>query len=94
MSKAKYLFYLAVSGFISLLMQGISGLVLWFALPRGGGQGGGGSASTFIWERSVWVAIHDWCGVAFLVIIVIHLYLHRKWLWRQTKNVFKRQKAS
>lgn len=93
MSKAKYLFYLAVLAFISLLIQGISGFVLWFALPRGGPHGGVGEA-TFIWGRSVWIDLHDWCAVAFLVIIVIHLYLHRKWLWRQTKSLFKSQRST
>ena len=89
MSKAKYLFTLAILALVTLLVQAASGAILWFVLPRGGGNRGS-IESTFIWERHTWMDIHEWAGVAFLVLIVIHIYLHWKWMYRQTKSLFKR----
>ena len=50
MSKAKYLFYLAVSGFISLLMQGISGLALVRIAARRGPRRRGKRINVYLGE--------------------------------------------
>jgi len=95
MSKVKFLFTLVILAFVALLVQAISGFILWLALPHGGGDGdgrgigGGGVESTFIWDRHTWLDIHDWTAVALLVIIAIHISIHWKWLYHQTKSVFR-----
>ena len=87
--------------FISLLLpaifQAVSGFVLWFVLPRGGGgyQGGRGAAvggeDTFLWDRHTWIDIHNWVAVALLVLLVIHLILNWKWIFYITKTYFRQK---
>jgi cytochrome b subunit of formate dehydrogenase len=97
MSKARFLFTLSALAFVSFLLQVISGFILWKILPRGGGdgigRGFGGDAieSTFGWGRHTWLDIHDWTGVALLVIIIVHIYMHRKWLYNQLRSLFNRK---
>ena len=76
------------------LLEAVSGFILWFALPRGGGYGGrfgGGGAEYTFWSlsRHTWVDIHDWVAVAILVVVIIHLILHWKWIVYITKKVFQ-----
>jgi hypothetical protein len=96
---------LAVSAAALLLFQAASGLVLWLAFPRGQGAGGGlgrdaralkgGIERTFAGiERSTWVTIHDWAAVLFVVIVVIHVAVHWKWVIRQTRAVFTGSRAT
>jgi len=95
MSKAKFLFGLAISALVTFLLQAISGFILWLVLERGGGGYGGsgigsgrlGSEDTFIWARHTWRDIHDWTAVAFLVIIAIHIYMHWHWLYYQLRKL-------
>ena len=78
------------------LFQAMSGFILWFGLARGGGQGrgwGGGTATTF-WSltRNTWIDIHDWVAVALVVIVVIHIILHWKWIVYVTQSYFRENK--
>ncbi len=41
MSKAKFLFTLAILAFVALLVQAISGFILWLASLHGRGDGNG-----------------------------------------------------
>lgn len=87
------MFLLAIAAAVAFLLQAASGLVLWKVLPRGDGGGGfgeGGGGSTFGWDRHTWLDIHDWAGVALLVMVTVHIYMHRKWLWQQTKSLLRR----
>jgi len=91
-SKAKFLYTIVILAFMTLVVQAISGFVMWLVLPRGGGGGGGlvsgGIESTFIWNRNTWLDIHNWTAVAFLILITILFYMHRKWIYKQTKSLF------
>jgi len=81
--------------FLALLVLGlietVSGFVLWLALPRGGGGHSSvvESDSTF-WalSRDTWLGLHDWVAVALIVIVVIHVVLHWKWIVNTTKSAF------
>ena len=76
--------------FLLLLLEVASGFVLWFILPRSGGYRGGRGLTTeasFLWTRETWITLHDWVGVALVVIVVIHLILHRKWIVSMTKRL-------
>lgn len=97
MSRVRFLFAISVLALVTLLIEAISGFVLWLVLPRGGGGGGEGRglgggqeaiASIFIWDRHTWLDIHDWTAVAFLVLLAVHIYVHWRWLYRQTKSLF------
>ncbi len=96
MTKAKTYFILAVSMFLLGLTEAVSGFVLWLGFPsRGGGGGYGGGAGggqlTF-WElsRHTWIDIHDWVAVALVVLVAIHVILHRRWIVRMAKSLFRR----
>ena len=94
MRKATRNYLLALVMFLLALFQAVSGFVLWFALPRGNGYRGGRDAeiegaATFLWDRHTWINIHDWVAVALLVLLVIHLILHWKWIVYVTRSYFR-----
>jgi len=72
------------------LFQTVSGFILWLVLPRGGGgyMGGRGTATqaTFLWERHTWVDLHNWVAVALVVVVVIHVVVHWRWIVYMTKR--------
>lgn len=76
------------------LFQAVSGFIMWFVLPHGDGgwRGGGGSAeATFLaLARDTWRDLHDWVAVALLVVVILHIIIHWKWVWRMTKSYFHR----
>jgi hypothetical protein len=63
------------------LMAALTGIFLLF-VPSGGFQGGRNPSygATLLFTRGTWVDIHVWSGVAMLILAVIHLALHHKWL--------------
>jgi hypothetical protein len=98
--RCRLLYTLAVTAAALLLFEAVSGLVLWLALPHGQGGGtgsglgrgarefGSGVERTFAGiDRSLWVTTHDWAAVAFVVVVVLHVALHWKWVVRQTRAV-------
>ena len=90
MRKAKRNFYLAVDMFLLGLAEVVSGLVLWLALPQGGGYMGGrgaDSAASFLWLRGTWLDLHIWVGVAAAIVVVIHLVLHWRWIVSVAKRL-------
>jgi hypothetical protein len=54
----------------------VSALVLYFALPSGG-RGGGVFLSV---QRSTWSTLHDYTGLLFIALLVLHLVLHYRYL--------------
>ena len=95
MRKATQNYILFIVLFFPGLFQAVSGFVMWLALPHGGGgygRGGmadGGSAIFWSITRDTWRGLHDWAAVALLVMIIIHLILHWKWIVYMTKSYFK-----
>ena len=57
-----------------------TGLLLAFRLPPGSRGGAGLIALRMI--RHEWGGWHTWVGYAFLGLVVLHLVLHWKWLWK------------
>jgi hypothetical protein len=87
MKKGKYLFSLV--GFLVLtgLVEAVSGFVLWFALPSGGGRRG--LDLTYLGlTRHTWIDIHDWVAIALTAIVIIHIIIHWKWVARMTRQIF------
>jgi hypothetical protein len=94
MSKARLYFAVVVVSFVAFVLEAFSGFVLWLVLPRGPGGsgwggGGGGDGASFLFDRQTWLDIHDWTGVALLCFIAVHVALHRKWIVRMLKSLFK-----
>ena len=91
MRKATRNYLLVLIMFLLALFQAVSGFVLWFVLPRGGRGGGLDAEITFLWSRDTWIYLHTWVAVALLVMLVLHLVLHWKWIVQTTK-IYWRQK--
>jgi uncharacterized iron-regulated membrane protein len=87
MKKGKYLF--SVVGFLIVagLVEAVSGFILWFALPSGGGRKG--LDLTYLGlTRHTWIDIHDWVAIALTAIVIIHLIVHWKWVTYMFRQVF------
>jgi membrane protein implicated in regulation of membrane protease activity len=67
-----------VVSFFLLSLMGITGLVNWLVLPRGYGSGAGFLVSI----RHFLMAVHEWTGLLFVIVIGIHISLH----WRYVKK--------
>ena len=84
--------------FIGLLLlslgQGVSGCALAQLASQGGYQGGRGTVTetAFLWERHDWITIHDWVAIALLVIVIVHIILHWRWIIAMTKRGLSRKK--
>jgi hypothetical protein len=93
-TRAALLYYTAVSAFLLFVLEVFSGLVLWLAVSGGDGLRGSrgaerpGQEEFLTVTRSDWIDIHDWAGVALLVIIGLHVVLHWRWIVQVTKRVF------
>ena len=74
------------------LFQTVSGFIMWLALPHGGGGRGGSTATFWALSRDTWIDLHDWVAVSLLVMIIIHLILHWKWIVYMTKSYFKEKR--
>jgi hypothetical protein len=78
--------------FLLALFQAVSGFLLWLVIPGGGGYRGGRgvelTGSAFLWPRHTWINLHDWVAVALVVMVIIHLILHWKWILYTTKKSF------
>jgi hypothetical protein len=62
---------------ITFIPSLISGLVLYFVLPSGGGRGS--SYLTYLGiARNQWVTMHNNSSLIFTALIIIHLLLHWK----------------
>jgi hypothetical protein len=93
MKKSLYLFGLASSLLLLGLAEAVSGFILWFALPSGGGRKGLESAYLGI-TRHTWIDIHDWVAIALMVIVIFHLALHWKWVLRMIKEIWNQLAGS
>jgi len=71
-----------VVSFILLMMLSITGLVNWLLLPKGYEARG----SFLITLRHLFVEIHEWTAVVFLVTIFIHIVLHRSYVKTSLKK--------
>ncbi len=87
MKKAIYLFSLVALLILTGLAEAISGFVLWFAIPSGGGRRG---LELSYWglTRPTWIDFHDWMAVALTAIVILHLLVHWKWVFRMVKQIF------
>ncbi len=80
--------------FLLALFQAVSGFLMWLVIPQGGYRGGRGvelADATFIWSRHTWIDLHDWTAVALVVMLIIHLILHWKWIVYMTRKAFSFQ---
>ena len=74
---------------LSFIVTAITGLIIFFFLPSGVRQG---STQTFLGIiKGTWSFVHDWSGILFITLIILHFILHWNWITRMTKMFFKRK---
>jgi len=101
MKKVKMYWSLVIGMVVLGLVEAVTGFVLWLGFPAGGGGGrgwggGGGIGNLTFWELSkhTWIDIHDWVAVALVVLVVVHVILHWKWIARMAKSAFRLPRRS
>ena len=78
-------------GFVLLAGLVLTGVILKWVLPPGtggnrGGRGGGEVKEYLSLTRHEWGHVHFWLSVLFVVIIVVHLIYHYKWIKAYIKS--------
>lgn len=75
-----------ILGLLSFVPVAVSGAVLFFAFPGGGFQGGRNPLYTDVFlgiSRHDWVSVHDYLGLAFILLMTAHILLH----WRYFRHI-------
>jgi hypothetical protein len=80
--KALKLWTVNVISFILFVILCSTGLINWLVLPRGYQTRG----DFFISLRHFFITLHEWVGMMFIVLIIIHIVLH----WTYIKSNFKK----
>lgn len=77
---------LALSG----LWAAISGIYFLF-LPSGGYKGGRNPfyGIVILFERATWEDLHLWTGLGMIVVAIIHLAIHWKWVVSTTRRLWR-----
>lgn len=91
MNKPKINYTIDLLALISFLITALSGLAIKFFMPSGVRQG---RLQEFLGiQKGIWSEIHDWFGILFIILTIIHLILHWEWVVCMTKNMFKADKC-
>ncbi len=65
--------------FLTVLILGVSSLLVWVVLPKGYNP-----------QWILWIAIHKWSGLALFIEAFLHLVLHWRWIVTMTKRMLNR----
>lgn len=71
---------------IAFIISAVSGLYF-YLVPHGGPGIGQGEQSVFLFSRQVWNWLHEWIGLAFIVLFIVHFILHWDWVVRITRKM-------
>ncbi len=85
--KAMYINFIAL--LIVWLIMIVTGLVMWFALPGGGPRHGRLAGEALFWglTKQSWEDIHKYAGIAFIILVGIHLILNWRWIVSTSKKL-------
>ena len=87
--QARLYFTLDIFLFLVFVLVNISGLIAWLAFGEGGYQGGRNpfyNLTIFGLGRHDWNDLHLWAGLVIVAILVVHVFLHWKWLLITTRR--------
>ncbi len=87
MGKNKLLYVTGTFLFVNFSTLAVLGLWLKFGVPKGV-RFGGAPPSLLGLSRHEWVEIHEFWGLCFIAMVLIHLALNWKWVVNLTKQYF------
>ena len=87
MNKPKINYIIDILMAIFFAISAVTGIPL-YMLP--GGVYRGGQTIFLGVEKQVWGTIHTYASFALVVIVLVHLILHWKWIVYMTKSFFKK----
>ena len=73
---------------ISLIIVGVTGVLLYFFFESGVRQGGYQTVLGI--TKNTWTFYHDHFGLLMFALMVLHLLLHWNWMVCMTKKLFKK----
>lgn len=85
LKKKQTLWYVNLGLFGSAAFLAITGLVNWLILPRGSEAGSSAIVSIRHFIRDT----HEWCGLLFIILVIIHIYLHKEYVSVNLKKMLK-----
>jgi len=91
MNKQKINYVVDFLAFISFVATALSGLAIKLFMPSGVRQG---RLQEFLgMEKGIWSEVHDWFGILFIILVLVHFVLHWDWVVCMTKNIFQSDKC-
>jgi len=75
---------------LCFLIVAKTGLIVFFFFPEGIIRGG--RQEFFGIAKKTYTGIHNWAGIIFIILIILHIVLHWNWIINTIKNTFKKDK--
>ena len=89
MDKSKLNYVVDALMTVSFIVTAITSLIIFFFLPSGVRQGR--YQELLGVTKFVWTGIHNWAGILFIVLVIVHFVLHWNWVVCMTKKFFKKK---
>ncbi len=88
MNKIKLNYLVDGLAFLSFLGSAVSGVILFIFFPAGTQQG---RFQEFLGiKKLAFIGVHNVASLMLIVLVVVHLILHYKWITNMTANFFKK----
>jgi uncharacterized iron-regulated membrane protein len=87
MKRKDILWYLSSAMFVLFSALGLTGLINWWFIPKGHDLDGGFLLSLRHFLRDV----HEWLGFFFIILVAVHLWLHKDYIVANWNTYFKKK---
>lgn len=84
LKKRQMLWYVNLGLFGSSTLLFITGLINWLILPRGSET----TNTVLVTIRHLIRDTHEWCGLFFMLLVFLHIYLHKDYVVANFKKMF------
>lgn len=90
MKRNTWNFIIDLLAFLGFVLMTVTGLIMWVILPPGTGgghEGKGKNSIHLLWglDRHDWGEVHFWIACGLMAVLMVHIFLHWKWI----VNAFK-----
>lgn len=84
MKKKDMFWYVSSAMVVLFALLALTGLINWIVLPRGCATDAGFLVSL----RHFFREVHEWTGFFFMILVGIHLWLHKDYIVKNWKNYY------